>query len=124
MSGCVTFNSCSFIRLGISLPFGDNTTDNSSILILSYVLASKFKQLDLQILDIKIIHINKRIKIPCRFYQQSTISRTLTSKIRVALGGILGGLPADPYAYSGLQMSWHNSPTFIVATPISHAFIT
>lgn len=36
----------------------------------------------------------------------------------------MGGLPADPYAYSGLQMSWHNSPIFIVATPMSHAFIT
>lgn len=48
----------------------------------------------------------------------------LTSKTRVALGGILGGLPAEPYAYSGLQMSWHISPTFMVATPTSHAFIT
>lgn len=58
------------------------------------------------------------------FNHKPRISLKLTSKIRVALGGIFGGLPADPYAYSGLQMSWHNSPIFIVATPMSHAFIT
>lgn len=48
LTGCVTFNGSSFIRLGVSLAFSDNTTDDSSILILSYVLPSKIKQFHLQ----------------------------------------------------------------------------
>lgn len=49
---------------------------------------------------------------------------TLTSKNSVALEGILGTLPADPYAYSGLHNKWQISPFFMVAIPISHALIT
>lgn len=49
MSDSLTFNSGSFIGLGISLSFSDNATDDSSVLILSYVLTSKFKQFHLQV---------------------------------------------------------------------------
>ena len=45
-------------------------------------------------------------------------------KKRVALEGILGRLPAEPYAYSGLHSKWQISPFFMVATPMSHALIT
>lgn len=48
----------------------------------------------------------------------------LTSKINVAFGGILGGLPLSPYAYSGAQIRLHFSPSFIVTTPKSKACIT
>ena len=48
----------------------------------------------------------------------------LTSKIKVAFGGIFGGEPFAPYAYSLLQVILATSPFLIVATPMSQAFIT
>jgi hypothetical protein len=53
-----------------------------------------------------------------------THTHKLASKNRVALEGILGRLPAEPYAYSGLHSRWQISPFFMVATPMSHALIT
>jgi hypothetical protein len=47
-----------------------------------------------------------------------------TSKTRVASGGIEGGLPFFPYAYSDLHVKTAVSPFFIEATPMSHALIT
>lgn len=46
------------------------------------------------------LYFNHKRKEYCLKYkiddQNDLISLTLTSNIRVALGGILGGLPADP----------------------------
>jgi len=47
-----------------------------------------------------------------------------TSNTRVASGGIEGGLPLLPYAYSGLHVKTANSPFLIVATPMSQALMT
>lgn len=45
----ITVNRSAFIRLGISLPFSDHATDDPTVLILRYVLASKFIQFHLQV---------------------------------------------------------------------------
>jgi len=47
-----------------------------------------------------------------------------TSNTSVALGGTFGGLPAEPYAYSGLQSIRHTSPFCMEHTAISHALMT
>jgi hypothetical protein len=47
-----------------------------------------------------------------------------TSNCSVASAGILGGLPAFPYAYSGAQVSSAFSPCFMVATPVSQPLMT
>lgn len=49
---------------------------------------------------------------------------SLTSNFNTDSGGIFGGWPALPYAYSGAQVNIARSPFFIVATPMSHALIT
>ena len=46
------------------------------------------------------------------------------SKISVAFGGILGGLPALPYASSGGTISRRVPPTLIPGTPCRHPAIT
>uniref|UniRef100_A0A182P655 C2H2-type domain-containing protein n=1 Tax=Anopheles epiroticus TaxID=199890 RepID=A0A182P655_9DIPT len=46
------------------------------------------------------------------------------SKLSVAFGGMFGGLPELPYAYSGAHLRMHFSPSFIDATPMSNALMT
>uniref|UniRef100_A0A182IPJ5 Uncharacterized protein n=1 Tax=Anopheles atroparvus TaxID=41427 RepID=A0A182IPJ5_ANOAO len=50
--------------------------------------------------------------------------RISSSKLSVAFGGIFGGLPELPYAYSGAHFKMHFSPSFIDATPMSNALMT
>jgi hypothetical protein len=50
--------------------------------------------------------------------------KELTSNSKVEFGGILGGDPEAPYAYSGLQVSNATSPLFIVTIPSSQPLIT
>uniref|UniRef100_A0A182KHZ8 Uncharacterized protein n=1 Tax=Anopheles christyi TaxID=43041 RepID=A0A182KHZ8_9DIPT len=47
-----------------------------------------------------------------------------SSKLSVAFGGMFGGLPELPYAYSGAHFRMHFSFSFIDATPISNALMT
>lgn len=75
------------------MSFGDHSADYSSILVLSYVLASEFKQFNLD--NCRQVHLksafqHKTIK------KQEGLGQALTSKMSVALGGIFGGLPAEP----------------------------
>ena len=42
----------------------------------------------------------------------------------MASGGIEGGLPLLPYAYSGLHVKTATSPFLMVATPMSQALMT
>ncbi|KAG8237755.1 hypothetical protein J437_LFUL014298 [Ladona fulva] len=75
--------------------------------------------------------LTKNIEI-CGIVNESTVndlkgavvSLIKSINIRVASGGIFGGLPCFPYAYSGLQVNTAFSPFLIVATPMSHALIT
>ena len=99
-TGCVcTLYSSSFIGFGVALAFGDDAPDDSSILILSYVLASELKQLHLYTEG----WIQNQTEI-CYLtgglgehpFQPQTFLIGLTWNTSVALGGILGGLPAVP----------------------------
>ena len=47
-----------------------------------------------------------------------------TSNFKVAFGGILGGAPLLPYAYSGGHINVAFYPFFNSATPSSHPLIT
>lgn len=50
--------------------------------------------------------------------------KSSTSKWRVEFGGILGGDPRAPYAYSGEQIRVAFSPIFMLAKPSSQPLIT
>lgn len=66
----VTINCCSFIRLGISLSFSDNSADDSSVLVFSNVLSSKLKQFYLQVpIKAILLYIHNMVSVTplCRY---------------------------------------------------------
>lgn len=91
LSKHVTLNCCSFIWLGISLSFSDNSADNSSILIFSNVLSSKVKQFYLQApTKVKtLLYIHNMISVTPHFECPGTVAAHLKNKCGV--WGDLGG---------------------------------